>query len=95
MKANKNVTLTIAILGPFAVASAYAVVAQFIPESFMKTSFYIAIGMAIGLGVIGLLLSINVRLWSIAALIVYMPIAYVLLNTYLIAVACFVFSSCI
>jgi hypothetical protein len=95
MKPDTKVTLTIAFLGPFAVASVYAVVAQFIPGWFMKTSFYIAIGIAIGIGEIGLLLSINVRLWSIAALIVYMPIAYVLLSTYLIAVGCFVFRECL
>ena len=95
MKPNKNVTLTIAILGPFAVASVYAVVARFIPELFMKTSFYIAIWIAIGTGAIGLFLSINVRLRSLVALIVYVPIAYVLLTIYLLAFACFIFRECL
>ena len=61
----------------------------------MPGSHYAALFIAIGVGLVGLLLSINRLLPGFVAMIAYIPVAYFVLIIYMLAFACFVLGNCI
>lgn len=90
----KEIGWTVAVAGPLAVITLYGFCIYTFRWRFPVWFLWIAVGLALSIGLVGLVDAVRSPRWRIVATIVYLPTAFFLILIYWAILACSVFNAC-